>query len=211
MNKQKREIIFERFYKQNPQPQSELNYSNNFQLLVSVILSAQATDKSVNFATTKLWDHIFTPQQLIDYGFEKFEKQIKTVGLYKTKAKNVFRTCEDLILRFDGEVPSTREELESLAGVGRKTANVILNVAFGLPTMAVDTHIFRVANRTGISKGKNVLEVEKGLIKNVPKKYAKDSHHWMILHGRYICQARKPKCASCIIEDLCEYKFKQYT
>lgn len=182
MNKQKREIIFERFYKQNPQPQSELNYSNNFQLLVSVILSAQATDKSVNFATTKLWDHIFTPQQLIDYGFEKFEKQIKTVGLYKTKAKNVFRTCEDLILRFDGEVPSTREELESLAGVGRKTANVVLNVAFGLPTMAVDTHIFRVANRTGISKGKNVLEVEKGLIKNVPKKYAKDSHHWMILH-----------------------------
>lgn len=211
MNKQKREIIFERFYKQNPQPQSELNYSNNFQLLVSVILSAQATDKSVNFATTKLWDHIFTPQQLIDYGFEKFEKQIKTVGLYKTKAKNVFRTCEDLILRFDGEVPSTREELESLAGVGRKTANVVLNVAFGLPTMAVGTHIFRVANRTGISKGKNVLEVEKGLIKNVPKKYAKDSHHWMILHGRYICQARKPKCASCIIEDLCEYKFKQYT
>lgn len=208
MNKHKREQIFERFYEANPYPQTELHYTNNFQLLISVILSAQATDRSVNYATADLWNHIFTPQQLLDLGYEQFEQKIKSIGLYKTKAKNVFRTCEDLVLKFGGNVPSSREALESLAGVGRKTANVVLNVGFGQSTMAVDTHIFRVANRTGIAKGKNVLEVEKALMRHVPRRFARDSHHWLILHGRYVCQARRPRCEECLIADLCEYEDK---
>ncbi|AIL32156.1 endonuclease III [Basilea psittacipulmonis] len=204
MNKEKRTLIFQRFQQANPHPETELHYSNTFQLLVAVILSAQATDKSVNIATDPLFPFIKTPQDLLDMGLERFTQAIRSIGLYKTKAANVIKTCQILIEKYQGEVPHTREDLESLPGVGRKTANVVLNVAFGQTTMAVDTHIFRVSNRTGIAPGKNVLEVEKKLLKNVPKEYLLHAHHWLILHGRYICTARKAKCDICGISDLCD-------
>jgi len=208
MNKQKRTEIFQRLQKQNPNPTTELVYHSTFELLIAVILSAQATDKGVNKATEKLFAVANTPQAIYDLGLEGLKSYIKTIGLYNAKAENIIATCKQLLEKHNGEVPQTREELEALPGVGRKTANVILNTAFKQPTMAVDTHIFRVANRTGIAKGKNVLEVEKKLVKLIPKQFLLDAHHWLILHGRYTCTARKPKCGSCIIEDLCEYKEK---
>lgn len=192
----------------NPHPKTELEYSSHFELLAAVLLSAQATDVGVNKATRKLFAVANTPQAMLDLGLEGLEGYIQTIGLYRSKAKHLLQTCQILLERFDGQVPNTREALETLPGVGRKTANVVLNVAFGQPTMAVDTHIFRVSNRTGIAPGKTVLEVEKKLIKFVPKDYLLDAHHWLILHGRYVCQARKPRCGSCRIEDLCEYKHK---
>ena len=192
----------------NPHPKTELEYSSHFELLAAVLLSAQATDVGVNKATRKLFAVANTPQAMLDLGLEGLEGYIQTIGLYRSKAKHLLQTCQILLDRFDGQVPNTREALETLPGVGRKTANVVLNVAFGQPTMAVDTHIFRVSNRTGIAPGKTVLEVEKKLVKFVPKDYLLDAHHWLILHGRYVCQARKPRCGSCRIEDLCEYKHK---
>jgi len=192
----------------NPHPTTELEYHSPFELLVAVVLSAQATDVSVNAATRHLFPVANTPQKILALGEEKLREYIQRIGLYKTKAKHVMQTCRLLAERHGGAVPQTREELEALPGVGRKTANVILNTAFGQPTIAVDTHIFRVANRTGIAPGKDVLEVEKKLLKFVPDEYKHDAHHWLILHGRYVCQARKPKCAACIINDLCEYKDK---
>ncbi|WKU18908.1 endonuclease III [Advenella alkanexedens] len=208
MNAEKRKEIFARFKAANPKPTTELEYENNFQLLIAVLLSAQATDKAVNIATRKFFDTCKTPQDILDMGLEKFTEAIRTIGLYKTKAKNALATCEILQNRYNGQVPSNREALESLPGVGRKTANVVLNTAFGQPAMAVDTHIFRVSNRTGIAPGKNVLEVEKKLLRLVPKEYLLDAHHWLILHGRYVCVARKPKCPQCGIADLCDYKEK---
>lgn len=208
MNAEKRKEIFARFKAANPKPTTELEYENNFQLLIAVLLSAQATDKAVNIATRKFFDTSKTPQDILDMGLEKFTEAIRTIGLYKTKAKNALATCEILQNRYNGQVPSNREALESLPGVGRKTANVVLNTAFGQPAMAVDTHIFRVSNRTGIAPGKNVLEVEKKLLRLVPKEYLLDAHHWLILHGRYVCVARKPKCPQCGIADLCDYKEK---
>lgn len=208
MNAEKRKEIFARFKAANPKPTTELEYENNFQLLIAVLLSAQATDKAVNIATRKFFDTCKTPQDILDMGLEKFTEAIRTIGLYKTKAKNALATCEILQNRYNGQVPSNREALESLPGVGRKTANVVLNTAFGQPAMAVDTHIFRVSNRTGIAPGKNVLEVEKKLLRLVPKEYLLDAHHWLILHGRYMCVARKPKCPQCGIADLCDYKEK---
>lgn len=208
MNKLKREEIFARFQAANPKPTTELEFENVFQLLIAVILSAQATDRSVNIATRPVFAHCKTPQDILDMGLDKFTEAIKSIGLYKTKAKNVLKTCEMLVTQHQGQVPAYREALEALPGVGRKTANVVLNTAFGQPTMAVDTHIFRVSNRTGIAPGKTVLEVEKKLLKFVPKQYLIDAHHWLILHGRYICLARKPKCPSCGIADLCDYKDK---
>jgi len=208
MNKQKREEIFARFKKHNPNPTTELNYNTPFELLVAVILSAQATDVGVNKATAKLFPVANTPEGILKLGVEGLSRYIRTIGLYNSKAKNIIKTCQILLDKHQGEVPQTREALEALPGVGRKTANVVLNTAFGQPTMAVDTHIFRVSNRTGIAPGKNVLEVEKRLLRLVPKDYLMDAHHWLILHGRYTCQARKPRCGSCIIEDLCEYKHK---
>jgi endonuclease-3 len=208
MNKQKREEIFARFKKHNPNPTTELNYNTPFELLVAVILSAQATDVGVNKATAKLFPVANTPEEILKLGVEGLSRYIRTIGLYNSKAKNIIKTCQILLDKHQGEVPQTREALEALPGVGRKTANVVLNTAFGQPTMAVDTHIFRVSNRTGIAPGKNVLEVEKRLLRLVPKDYLMDAHHWLILHGRYTCQARKPRCGSCIIEDLCEYKHK---
>lgn len=210
MNKEKRTQIFMRLREQNPQPTTELNYNSTFELLIAVILSAQATDVGVNKATAKLFPVANTPEAIKKLGLKKLESYIKTIGLYKTKAKNVLKTCDILIKEYDSIVPDNREALESLPGVGRKTANVVLNTAFGQATMAVDTHIFRVSNRTGIAPGKNVLEVEKKLLKFVPEEFLVDAHHWLILHGRYTCIARKPKCMSCIIEDLCEYKGKIY-
>lgn len=206
MNREKRRLIFERFERANPHPTTELAYGNTFQLLVAVILSAQATDKSVNLATQHFFPYCRTPQDILNMGLERFTEAIRTIGLYKTKAKNVLKTCQILIEQHNGEVPNHRDALEALPGVGRKTANVVLNTAFGQPTMAVDTHIFRVSNRTGIAPGKNVLEVEKKLLKNVPKEYLLNAHHWLILHGRYICVARKPKCNACGINDLCDKK-----
>ena len=208
MNPAKRREIFLRLQAANPHPTTELEYSTSFELLVAVILSAQATDISVNAATRRLFPVANTPQALLKSGEEKLREHVQRIGLYKTKAKHIIQMCRLLLERHGSQVPQTREELEALPGVGRKTANVILNTAFGQPTIAVDTHIFRVANRTGIAPGKNVLEVENKLIKFVPDEFKHDAHHWLILHGRYICQARKPKCGACIIHDLCEYKAK---
>lgn len=208
MNKQKRQEIFERFQTANPHPTTELEYENPFQLLIAVILSAQATDKSVNIATRPIFATCKTPQDILDMGLEKFTEAIRTIGLFRTKAKNVLATCDLLVKQHHSQVPQNREALEALPGVGRKTANVILNTAFGQPTMAVDTHIFRVSNRTGIAPGKNVLEVEQKLLKVIPKAFLMNAHHWLILHGRYVCMARKPKCSHCLISDLCEYKEK---
>ncbi|MEW6561993.1 MAG: endonuclease III [Pseudomonadota bacterium] len=208
MNAAKRREIFLRLQAQNPHPTTELEYRTPFELLVAVILSAQATDVSVNAATRQLYPVASTPQALLDLGEEGLREYIQRIGLYQTKAKHVIQTCRILLERHSGEVPQTREALEALPGVGRKTANVVLNTAFGQPTIAVDTHIFRVANRTGLAPGKNVLEVEHKLLKVVPNEFMQDAHHWLILHGRYICQARKPKCSVCPITDLCEYRDK---
>ena len=208
MNAAKRAEIFRRLREDNPEPTTELEYQSVFELLVAVILSAQATDVGVNKATAKLFPVANTPEAILALGVEGLEQYIRTIGLYRSKAKNVIETCRLLVEKHGSVVPDTREELEALPGVGRKTANVVLNTAFRQPAMAVDTHIFRVSNRTGIAPGKNVLEVEKKLLKFVPKEYLLDAHHWLILHGRYVCKARKPQCGSCRIEDLCEYKAK---
>ncbi len=208
MNAAKRLEIFRRLHEDNPDPKTELAYASPFELLIAVILSAQATDVSVNKATARLYPTANTPQAILDLGVEGLSEYIKTIGLYNSKAKNVIETCRLLLERHGGAVPETREELEALPGVGRKTANVVLNTAFRQLAMAVDTHIFRVSNRTNLAPGKNVVEVELKLLKVVPKAYLLDAHHWLILHGRYVCQARKPRCGSCRIEDLCEYKAK---
>lgn len=208
MNAAKRREIFRRLHEDNPDPKTELSYSTSFELLIAVILSAQATDVSVNKATARLYPIANTPQAILALGVEGLSEYIKTIGLYNSKAKNVIETCRLLIERHGGQVPETREELEALPGVGRKTANVVLNTAFRQVAMAVDTHIFRVSNRTHLAPGKNVLEVERQLMKFVPKDYLLDAHHWLILHGRYVCLARKPRCGACRIEDLCEYKQK---
>ena len=208
MNPAKREEIFRRLSSLNPEPATELEYRNPFELLVAVVLSAQATDKSVNLATPRLFQAAGSPVAMLALGQEGLEAYIKTIGLYRTKAKNLLATCRLLIDRHGGEVPRNREALENLPGVGRKTANVILNSAFGEPTIAVDTHIFRVANRTGLAPGKNVVEVESKLLKFVPEPYRRHAHHWLILHGRYVCKARKPDCPTCPIRDLCEYRHK---
>lgn len=208
MNKQKRIEILTRLRNENPHPTTELNYTNPFELLIAVILSAQATDKGVNKATEKLFAVANTPQAILDLGVEGLKEYIKTIGLFNSKAENIIKTCRDLIEKHQGQVPENREALEALAGVGRKTANVVLNTAFGHPTIAVDTHIFRVSNRTGFAPGKDVVKVEEKLLKVVPDEFKVDVHHWLILHGRYTCIARKPRCGSCIIEDLCEYKEK---
>lgn len=209
MNKDKRLEIFTRFREANPKPETELNYSSTFELLVAVTLSAQATDVGVNKATAKLFPVANTPEAIHALGVEGLSEYIKTIGLYNSKAKNVIAACKMLVDLHDSEVPEDREALEALPGVGRKTANVVLNTAFGHPAMAVDTHIFRVSNRTKIAPGKTVLAVEKALMKFVPKDFLVDAHHWLILHGRYTCIARKPRCGSCIISDLCEFKDKQ--
>jgi endonuclease-3 len=211
MNRKKIHNIFTRFQGANPKPTTELEYDSPFELLVAVILSAQATDKSVNLATRSLFKHARTPESILALGVEGLSKYIRTIGLFNTKAKNVIATCRALIEQHGGEVPRTREALEALPGVGRKTANVILNTAFGEPTMAVDTHIFRVANRTGIAPGKDVRAVEDHLLRVVPEEFLQDAHHWLILHGRYVCVARKPKCPECLIKDLCEYTEKTRT
>ncbi len=208
MNKAKRQAIFERFQADNPRPTTELNYSSDFELLIAVILSAQATDVGVNKATDKLYPVANTPESIAALGVEGLKKYIKTIGLFNSKAANVIKTCDLLIERHNSKVPDDREALEALPGVGRKTANVILNTAFGHPAMAVDTHIFRVSNRTGIAPGKTVLAVEKKLLNHIPKSFLVDAHHWLILHGRYTCMARKPKCGNCLIRDLCDYKEK---
>jgi endonuclease-3 len=208
MNAAKRLEIFRRLHEDNPDPRTELAYASPFELLIAVILSAQATDVSVNKATARLYPVANTPQAILDLGVAGLSEYIKTIGLYNSKAKNVIETCRLLLERHGGAVPQTREELEALPGVGRKTANVVLNTAFRQLAMAVDTHIFRVSNRTNLAPGKNVVEVELKLLKVVPKDFLLDAHHWLILHGRYVCQARKPRCGSCRIEDLCEYKAK---
>ncbi|MBV1909250.1 MAG: endonuclease III [Kangiellaceae bacterium] len=208
MNKNKRQQIFERFRTENPSPKTELEYASPFELLIAVILSAQATDVGVNKATRKLYPIANTPKAIYKLGVEGLKEYIKTIGLYNSKANNVIKTCRMLVELHDSEVPQTRDALEALPGVGRKTANVVLNTAFGQPTMAVDTHIFRVSNRTAIAKGKDVVEVEKRLVKFIPDEFMMDAHHWLILHGRYTCVARKPRCGSCTIEDLCEFKQK---
>lgn len=209
MNQQKRQLIFERLREQSPSPTTELDYNSTFELLIAVLLSAQATDVSVNKATRKLYPVANTPAAILALGEEGLKEYIKTIGLFNSKAKNTIKTCQILLDKYHGEVPEDRKALESLPGVGRKTANVILNTAFGHPTIAVDTHIFRVSNRTGIAPGKDVVEVEKKLLRLVPREFRIDAHHWLILHGRYTCLARKPRCGSCIIEDLCEYRDKQ--
>ena len=208
MNAKKRLAIFQRFQTQNPNPQTELVYHSAFELLIAVILSAQATDKSVNRATKTLFAAANTPKKIAALGLEALKKHIKSIGLYNTKAKNIIKTCEILISQYQSKVPEQREALEKLPGVGRKTANVVLNTAFNQPTVAVDTHIFRVCNRTGLAPGKTPLAVEKTLLKVTPKPYLKNAHHWLVLHGRYTCLARKPKCPACIIRDLCEYRAK---
>lgn len=208
MNPAKREEIFRRLKDLNPSPTTELQYRTPFELLVAVMLSAQATDKSVNLATPRLFAVAATPQALLALGQEQLETYVKTIGLYRTKAKNLIAASRILVEQHGGEVPRERDALEALPGVGRKTANVVLNTAFGEPTIAVDTHIFRVANRTGIAPGKDVLEVENKLLKFVPEAYRKNAHHWLILHGRYVCKARQPDCPTCVIRDLCEYKHK---
>ncbi|MGY6566011.1 MAG: endonuclease III [Halomonadaceae bacterium] len=208
MNAQKRYEIFSRLREHNPNPTTELDWSTPFELLTAVLLSAQATDVGVNKATARLFPVANTPQAILDLGLDALKEHIKTIGLYNTKAENLMKTCRILVERHGGEVPDTRADLEALPGVGRKTANVILNTAFGQPTMAVDTHIFRVSNRTRIAPGKNVVDVEQKLLRHVPKEFLHDAHHWLILHGRYTCVARRPRCGSCVIEDLCEYKEK---
>ncbi|KPV96676.1 endonuclease III [Pseudoalteromonas sp. P1-8] len=208
MNKEKRYEILSRLREQNPHPETELEYSSPFELLVAVTLSAQATDVGVNKATRKLFPVANTPQAILDLGLEGLRDYIKTIGLFNSKANNVYKMCEILVNQHNSEVPENREALEALPGVGRKTANVVLNCAFGWPTIAVDTHIFRVSNRTKFAMGKDVVAVEQKLEKVVPKEFKVDVHHWLILHGRYVCTARKPKCGSCIIEDLCEFKEK---
>lgn len=205
MNREKRTEIFERLKANDPAPTTELAYASPFELLISVILSAQATDISVNKATRELYKVANTPQKILDLGLDGLKDHIRTIGLYNTKAVNILKTCAMLIDHCNGEVPQDRASLEALPGVGRKTANVVLNTAFGHPTIAVDTHIFRVSNRTKIAPGKNVREVEDRLLRLVPEPYLKDAHHWLILHGRYTCTARKPRCGACVIEDLCEY------
>ena len=205
MNPAKRREIFTRFRAAKPHPKTELEYRTPFELLVAVILSAQATDVSVNAATRLLFQVANTPQAMLDLGEEKLREHVQRIGLYQTKSRHIMQACRLLLEKHGGKVPQTREELEALPGVGRKTANVILNTAFGQPTIAVDTHVFRVANRTGIAPGKDVLEVERQLLKFVPDEFKHDAHHWLILHGRYVCQARKPKCPQCLIMDLCEY------
>ncbi len=208
MNNTKRHEIFTRLRAANPTPTTELNYSSPFELLIAVILSAQATDKGVNKATAPLFKKANTPQKLLKLGLDGLKAHIKTIGLFNTKAENIIKTCAILVEQHGGKVPEDRAALEALPGVGRKTANVILNTAFGQPTIAVDTHIFRIANRTGLAPGKNVLEVEKKLLKFTPAEFLHDAHHWLILHGRYVCVARKPRCGACVIEDLCEYRHK---
>jgi endonuclease III len=208
MNPTKRYQIFSRLREQNPRPKSELDYRNPFELLVAVVLSAQATDKSVNLATAKLFPVARTPQAMVALGEERLAEHIRTIGLYRTKAKNVIALSRLLIERHGGEVPAERAALEALPGVGRKTANVVLNVAFGEPTIAVDTHIFRVANRTGLAPGKDPLAVEERLLKFTQEEFRMHAHHWLILHGRYVCTARKPRCPECVIRDLCEFKSK---
>lgn len=209
MNAQKRQAIFERLAQAFPNPTTELEHSSTFELLIAVILSAQATDKGVNIATRKLFKVANTPATILALGVEGLESYIKTIGLYHAKAQNVLKCCEQLLNLHDGEVPDTREALEALAGVGRKTANVILNTAFGQPTIAVDTHLFRVGNRTKLAQGKNVLEVEQRFLSTTPKAFLKDAHHLLILHGRYTCTARNPRCGECCIADLCEFHDKQ--
>ncbi|HEX7037452.1 MAG TPA: endonuclease III [Pseudomonadales bacterium] len=208
MNKEKRRKIFERLAAANPNPTTELEYSSPFELLVAVILSAQATDVGVNKATRELFAVANTPQAILDLGVDGLKRYIQSIGLFNTKAENIIRTCRILVEQHGGRVPEDREALEALPGVGRKTANVVLNTAFGHPTIAVDTHIFRVCNRTGLAPGKTVREVEDKLVRTVPDEYKRDAHHWLILHGRYVCVARKPRCGACVIEDLCEYKHK---
>jgi endonuclease III len=210
MNAAKRREIFLRLQAANPHPATELEYRTPFELLVAVVLSAQATDVSVNAATRHLFPVADTPQKMLDLGEARLREYVQRIGLYQTKSRHLIQLCRLLLEKHGGKVPQSREELEALPGVGRKTANVILNTAFGQPTIAVDTHIFRVANRTGIAPGKNVLEVEKKLLRFVPDEFKHDAHHWLILHGRYVCQARKPKCGQCIIESLCEFKGKVF-
>ena len=208
MNAAKRIAIYSRLREQNPHPDTELNYGSPFQLLIAVILSAQATDVGVNKATAKLFSTAPTPQKMLSLGVEGLKHYIKTIGLFNSKAENIIKTCRILVEQHGGEVPRSREELEALPGVGRKTANVVLNTAFGEPVVAVDTHIFRVANRTRIAPGKTPLEVEARLTRLTPAEFRKDAHHWLILHGRYVCKARRPECPRCIIADLCEYRYK---
>ena len=208
MNREKRTEIFARLRAANPKPTTELEYRSSFELLISVILSAQATDVGVNKATAKLYPIASTPQAILDLGVSGLKGYIKTIGLYNAKAENIIKTCGLLIENHEGEVPRTREALEALPGVGRKTANVVLNTAFGEPTIAVDTHIFRVSNRTGIAPGKTPMEVEKRLVRLTPEEFKLDAHHWLILHGRYVCKARTPDCPACGIRDLCEYRRK---
>ena len=210
MNNEKRTQIYQRLSELNPSPTTELRFASPFELLIAVMLSAQATDTSVNKATEKLFAAANTPEAMIALGLASVTNMVKSIGLYKTKAANALKTCEILVKQHDGEVPNDRQALESLPGVGRKTANVVLNTAFGEPTIAVDTHIFRVANRTRIAQGKTVLDVEKKLLRRTPKQYLINAHHWLLLHGRYICKARTPNCAACFISDLCEYKQKNY-
>jgi len=209
MNKDKRTAIFETLREHMPAPTTELEYVNPFELLIAVILSAQATDVSVNKATAKLYPVANTPEAILELGVAGLKRYIRTIGLFNSKAENIIKTCRILIEKHGSEVPRSREELEALPGVGRKTANVILNTAFGEPTIAVDTHIFRVANRTGIAKGKTPLEVEKRLVRLTPDEFKKDAHHWLILHGRYVCKARKPLCGECPIVEWCEFKNKE--
>ncbi|MEQ6918096.1 endonuclease III [Halomonas aquatica] len=208
MNAHKRHEIFTRLRDHNPEPTTELVWSTPFELLTAVLLSAQATDVGVNKATARLFPVANTPQAILDLGIDGLKEHIRTIGLYNTKAENLMKTCRILVEQHGGKVPRTRQALEALPGVGRKTANVVLNTAFGEPTIAVDTHIFRVANRTGIGRGKDVVEVERKLLRHVPREFLKDAHHWLILHGRYTCLARRPRCGSCVIEDLCEFKDK---
>ena len=208
MNKAKRTEIYERLKNSNPKPTTELVYKSHFELLVAVMLSAQATDVSVNAATKKLYAVANTPESIIALGESKLRSFIKTIGLFNTKARNLIKTCEILVTTHSRQVPDKRDSLEALPGVGRKTANVVLNTAFGQPTIAVDTHIFRVSNRTRLAVGKNVVEVENRLVRLTPEEYKLDAHHWLILHGRYVCIARKPRCGACVIEELCEYKNK---
>ncbi len=208
MNHANRHEIFTRLRAANPAPRTELVFHSPFELLVAVVLSAQATDKSVNRATEKLFQRANSPAGILKLGLPGLEQHIKSIGLYRTKARNILATCKLLLAHHDGAVPQTREELEALPGVGRKTANVILNTAFGQPTIAVDTHIFRISNRTGLAPGRNVTEVENKLLKFVPDEFRHDAHHWLILHGRYVCVARNPKCQECLIRDLCEYSHK---
>lgn len=208
MNAAKRREMFRRLHEDNPNPQTELKYTSDFELLIAVILSAQATDVGVNKATARLYPVANTPEAIYALGYDGLCEYVKTIGLYRGKAKNVIETCRRLIEKHNSQVPQTREELEALPGVGRKTANVVLNTAFRQIAMAVDTHIFRVSNRTGLAPGKTVLAVEKALMKYVPKEYLLDAHHWLILHGRYVCKARRPQCGSCRIEDLCDYPEK---